>query len=173
MIEKWIYVLIGDNDTGKTTFQKKILKILFDFEYQKLPSHQNHTIENYPGITPHTSIYLMGRSIQEFSPEITVGQIFKKELKNADIGIFSSHINDNPECLDILREYIELGHKEYYNVAGIFFTNSPQTKNQIEATQLNWDRRLILDNPTTKVASKQASQIRNQALKFLAHLSNR
>jgi hypothetical protein len=37
MISNWAYILIGDNDTGKTTFQKHLLEILCGQSYDRLP----------------------------------------------------------------------------------------------------------------------------------------
>ena len=46
IVSKWIYILIGNDNTGKTTFQKSIVQIMCNQEYDRL-----HCNKKFP-ITP-------------------------------------------------------------------------------------------------------------------------
>ena len=37
MVSYWAYILIGDNDTGKTSFQKYLVADLCNRQYERLP----------------------------------------------------------------------------------------------------------------------------------------
>ncbi len=82
MLSRWLYLLIGDDRTGKTTFQKELIRLLCDKDYtQKVKSDTIYVINHPTVIRGLSTIYIAGRSFQELHSDIKVYMdevVFKK-----------------------------------------------------------------------------------------------
>ena len=144
MKTKWAYVLIGNDRTGKTTFQKELIYNLTQQKYDKLHCNKEFVITCLNGLRHYESISFMNRSFQEKIDEyVTVDNFFKNFFKSADITIISSHL-DKVVINDLLLNL----SKRFYNVAGVFFSNSIFT-NKIEnedIATLLWNKKIEIQN---------------------------
>ena len=151
---KWLVVLIGNNETGKTRVNKKLVKLLAELEYLSLPSNQLYDLSHANFLKKHEKFFVGGRSYQELVGKGTdknkiynsISEYFELFLSSDDasISFISSHLKTND-----LSEILTQAHRNYYNVCGVFFTNSTSSKpivNQ-DISQLIWDERLIAINP--------------------------
>lgn len=148
--EKWVFILLGDNDTGKTTFQKLLIEILFRHWYLKLPSNQSYPIKNSSFRNLET-IFIMGRSFQEKYNDSEIDNFFANDFEKSDICILSSHMNDvKRNCNGIITRMINKSHEKKYNVCAVFFSNAKYGNKGV--FQLPWDKRINLINrrKTTK-----------------------
>lgn len=146
MISKWIYILIGDNNTGKTIFQKELLKILCDENRDsRLYSGKEYKINHPYALKNSIKLFLGNRSYQEKknSDIATVEDYFEGIFIPSDICILSSHLNKND-----IQDIIKLGKEQFYNIGGVFFTNSikKQPDKNKEITRLDWDEKFIINN---------------------------
>ena len=142
MISHWAYILIGNDKTGKTNFQKYLINNLCDLEYERL--HCNLRFEICHPRIPHgvKTISLMNRSYQEKDYE-SVDVFFAKHFQDADICILSSHVKDD-SANDIEEMTIHLKRRAK-NVAAVFFSNGFNNDAQ-NISLLEWDERLFLQN---------------------------
>ncbi|MFW6016860.1 MAG: hypothetical protein ACOCRK_10520 [bacterium] len=174
MLSRWVYILIGDNDTGKTTFQKEILNILCSEKRNKLNCNVI-----FPITYPHAkgkleNLFLMSRSYKEKedlgdykSVSDYFNNHFVKDSSN-DVIILSSRFNNSH-----LKLMIEECHKRIYNVSGVFFSNSFNVNNS-SVSLLNWDERLWFENPiVVKNSNEWEKQIKNIAIEFVKMIVNR
>ena len=119
MNKKWVFVLLGNNQTGKTTFQKKLIEYLSDFSYKRLRTNGTHylkKIKNYED----KKYFFAGRSYQETKyPKHEYNSVidyFKKiidcYLKNEKIMFFilSSHLVKEDIRNIVIANYLEKGH---------------------------------------------------------------
>lgn len=163
MIKKTAYILIGDDRTGKTTFQKYLIWYLCGVDkFAKLNTNLIHEINHPESPRKLKTLFTINRSIQEkMSDYRSVEQYFMGYFKNADICILSSHSHDN--CIDDIREMIEMLKGKCYNVESVFFTNHLNSSTE-EISKLNWDSRNIIENPNDD--ENWESQIKSGAEKF-------
>jgi hypothetical protein len=110
----------------------------------------------------------MNRSFQEVKSYGSISDYFANHFKEGDICLLSSH----PEVEDI-KEMIYHLHKRYYNVCGIFWSNSKNRYTAQISAELNWDERIWFYNPKTGIKKKQDKQIDNLALNFTDFLLKR
>ncbi len=143
---KMLFVLIGNPGTGKTVLQKILIeKICQDrYRYGRLPVNQIYNIAHPEIKRKYINISIGNRSYQEKPEYISVENYFQHHFQQADIAFISSHLFEAD-----VAQIIEHGHRLFYNVYGIFWSNSiivnhPENS-QISA--LNWDERLIIENP--------------------------
>ncbi|MGG5509406.1 hypothetical protein ACPDHN_05590 [Myroides odoratimimus] len=146
MIKRTAYILIGDNNTGKTTFQKMLIKHLTGKSYTTLPTDLIHTIIHPESPRKLETLFTMNRSIQEKMTEehyTSVSEYFEKKFKDADICIMSSHAGG--KSITEIEEMINILQEKYYNVEAVFFTNSidPSTS---EISKLKWNSRNMIQN---------------------------
>ncbi|MDI1254593.1 MAG: hypothetical protein PSV16_00705 [Flavobacterium sp.] len=169
---KLLFILIGDDKTGKTTFQKFLIENLHNLSYQKLEVNLGFPIKHaqYNGI--HNGISYSNRSIQEkLDVYKSIDEYFSKHFNPKDIAVISSHLN----FADV-EEMIRHGKAKYYNVIGVFFTNSimysPDRNSKISG--LNWDERLVVENPhaTGDVITKQLQENAESFVKMLIKRTN-
>lgn len=145
--KKLLFVLIGNDKTGKTTFQKRLIEKLHGITYTKLECNNAYSVKPDLLDDKELRISYANRSYQEKANDYggTVDNYFADNHFNpTDIAVISSHLN-RQDVEDILRN----GKERFYNVIGVFFTNSiainPGLNAQISA--LNWDERLVVENP--------------------------
>lgn len=168
MFSYWAYILVGNDKTGKTTFQRRIVKYLCGKDISRLNKNFSHTIRrsNFPS-TIYT-LFTMNRSFQEVKTYKNVTEYFKKYFKEADICLLSSHFES-----EIIEEMINNLHKRYYNVAGVFWSNKVNKLSAEISSNLPWDERIWFYNPKTRIKKKQDKQIDNLALNFTDFLLKR
>jgi hypothetical protein len=163
MIRKTAFILIGDDKTGKTTFQKYLIWYLCGVDkFTKLNTNLVHDIKHPESPRKLRTLFTINRSIQEKMSEYgDVKNYFNKYFRDADICILSSHSHGN--CINDTQLMIEILHSKYYNVESVFFTNHLNTQTE-EISKLNWDKRNIIDNPLDD--ENWETQIKSGAEKF-------
>ncbi|MPT35561.1 MAG: hypothetical protein E2604_10865 [Flavobacterium sp.] len=144
--KKLLFVLIGNDKTGKTTFQKRLIEKLHGITYESLKCNKAYNVKEDLLDSPFKISYA-NRSYQEKSGDYggTVDKYFSDNHFNpTDVAVISSHLNKQ-DVEDILRN----GKERFYNVIGVFFTNSITTNLSMNAqiSALNWDERLVVENP--------------------------
>jgi hypothetical protein len=146
MIRRTAFILVGDDKTGKTSFQKYLILHLCGIDkFSKLNTNLIHSINHPESPIKLKTLFTMNRSVQEKMDEYkNIEKYFHGYFKNADICILSSHSHDN--CINDIRQMIEILNSKYYNVEAVFFTNHMNTATE-EISRLNWDKRNIIENP--------------------------
>lgn len=169
MFSNWIYVLIGRNKTGKTSFQRHLVNYLCD---NKLTNVKGHRVVKLRAPEHHLSLYVANRSYQEVArgKHGSVENYFDAEVFNGasrpDVVILSSH-SDTGSIADV-EEIIRLGRLRCYNIAGLFFSNDDS--NGLDKIKLDctWDERLWINNPRIKSESEEKiqGQLQDLAIRF-------
>lgn len=172
MVSKWMYILIGDDKTGKTTFQKELLKILCEENKDpKLDSAKTYTIKHPYALNKVNSLFLGNRSYQEKKDVINITSVekyFERYFKPSDICILSSHLN-----ITDIQEMIKFGKMHFYNIGGVFWANS--IKNEFinkDIALLNWDERFTINNELISEVNKPKEEFDaevNNQIKILAY----
>jgi len=170
---RWVFVLIGNDRTGKTGIQKRLVKrlahnnrdyrldcnLVFDVKH----SHLNRKIQ---------TISIGNRSIQEKTtdPYKSVDDYYLNHFKDADICLVSTHLSLQ-DSMSILTN----GHRKFYNVCAVFFSNSIQVDRQQNAdiSELNWDDRWLVENPLTEDEELQSTMLDAAADSFVQMLIDR
>lgn len=148
MQKKTAYILIGDDKTGKTTFQKYLILHLCSSQKVRLDTNLIHNINHLESPKKLKTLFTINRSIQEKMGEYkTIENYFNNYFKDADICVLSSHSHD--KCIDDIREMICHLNKKYYNVEAVFFTNCLNSSTE-KISKLNWNSRNIIDNLENK-----------------------
>ena len=106
----------------------------------------------------------MSRSNQEVPKHDDVADFFWNDFKQADICILSSHTRK--PAIGQLREMIHQLRLRACNVAVVFFSNGYNSRNAYEISALDWDERLLLDNPKKSSEEAIQSQIEELAKEF-------
>ena len=165
------YILIGNNNTGKTTFQKKLIYYLCEESKgkydKKLISDLSYDITHRDAPRKLRKLFTMGRSLQEVGYHKKVDEYFKdtSKFKEEDICILSSHL-----FIDDIKEMIEHLKSRYYEVEAVFFTNA-QNSHTSEISKLDWDGRNIIENNDKKVWEKQIKEAAEHFGNMLLRLS--
>lgn len=155
MIKKTAFILIGDDQTGKTSFQKYLIRHLCGTQYQKLNTNLLHNIVHPESPRKLKNLFTINRSIQEKMEEYgSVDNYFSNFFKDADICILSSHSHGS--CIKDIERMIEILKSKYYNVEAVFFSNH-LNKFTEEISKLNWNSRNMISNPVN--AEKWSEQI--------------
>jgi GTPase SAR1 family protein len=171
MLSKWIYVLIGNNNTGKTTFQKRLIYHLTGYTYVRLDRNTVFEVTHEYAPKKLSKISLMSRSYQESKDEYeTVENYFEKYFQAEDVCILSTHAGkvSFPEIKEIIIE----GRKRKYNVGGVFWSNA-DTKETAEVSLFDWDERFYLENPIIEDNKMWKEQIDRLAWEFAEMLIRR
>lgn len=171
MLSRWIYVLVGNNDTGKTSFQKRLIYHLTGYTYARLDRNVTFEITHEYAPKKLNNIFFMSRSFQETKGEYeTIRKYFESYFKEEDICILSSHSDNScfQELLDVLKE----GRKRKYNVGGVFWSNA-NTDQTSEISCFDWDERFHLENPKVENEAKWKEQIDGLAWEFAEMLIRR
>ena len=163
MLSNWAYILIGNNDTGKTGFQKYLVSELCNQRYQRLPRNMVTDITHPRMPRGVATLSTMNRSYQEVEKYGGVANFFQSHFQDADICILSSH-TDKPVIRHI-SEMIRGLKLRAYNVAAVFFSNG-YNNDAAEISLLDWDERLWLDNPKADTETEIKSQIEQLAKEF-------
>jgi hypothetical protein len=166
---KWAYILLGENNTGKTTLQKELIHQFYNEKYATLPSNRVYNIEVRTGTNNTWSLFCMGRSYQENSGYGTIENFFNTLFKTADACILSSHLV-KPDVNGMIAEL----KKRYYNVCGVFFENSIACNKQENEDMacLDWDEKYYIDNQVVNDQSWPA-HIHKGAIELTAHIMSK
>jgi len=144
MFSRWAYILIGNNNTGKTAFQKHLLWYLCGQRYDRLPRNIINNITHPRAPRALATIFTCNRSFQENLNEYrSVELYFQQFFRDADICILSSHVR--AAALQI-GEMVQNLKRRYYNVAGVFWSNAADEETR-EIALLPWNETLWIDNP--------------------------
>lgn len=168
---KQLFILIGDDKTGKTTLQKLLIEKICNHHYTRLPTNLEFAILHPEIKRKYKTISFANRSYQEKRSEYgTVEEYFENHFKPCDISIISSHLIPD-EVLEMIRN----GKKRFYNVTGVFFSNSIdadlETNSQIAV--LEWDEKLLIENMTIEDEELIEKQLNDIADNFVTLLANR
>ncbi len=171
MLSKWIYVLIGNDQTGKTTFQKRVAYHLSGETYKRLPANTLLDITHEYAPKKLNNVSLINRSFQEKKGEYkNIENYFNKYFEAADICFLSSHATSS--CIAEITEIIKQAKIRKYNVGGVFFSNAENDYTQ-DIALLDWSERFYLENPMTNNPSKIDQQIDGLAWEFSEMLVRR
>jgi len=170
---KLLFILIGDDKTGKTNLQKYLIKELCNQSYDKLPVNVSFNITHPEIKKKFRNISFGNRSYQEKRSDYgSVDNYFEQHFKAADICIVSSHLVESD-----IEQMILNGKKRYYNVIGVFFSNSIKSSSALNSqiSLLNWNERLYIENPTIENHEEDLikAQLKTIATNFVHSLINR
>ena len=155
---------MGDDRTGKTTFQKELIRYLCNKDYtKKVNSNSVHIINHPTAINCFDTIYIAGRSYQELYSDI---QIYLDDIvfsNSADVYVLSSHLNKAD--IDYM---IKESHKRFFNVGGVFWENSVNSNPGAnkDIALLNWDERFFVENKQSDCEKHIFVQIQKLANNF-------
>ena len=158
------YVLIGDDRTGKTNFQKFLISTLCRRSFTRLPRNLVLDIV-HPRMPRGCGKFMsMNRSFQEKRDEyIDIDFYFNNIFKDADICVLSSHTHD--PSIDDLRKMIARLKTRCYNPKAVFFSNGYNAYAEL-ISLLDWEERLWIDNPQRDSEEEFLEQIRYLAEEF-------
>ncbi|MDP3700744.1 MAG: hypothetical protein Q8R72_07545 [Hylemonella sp.] len=172
MFSNWAYILVGDNNTGKTSFQRYLIQALCGKEYGRLPRNVVNDITHPRAPKKLETLFTVNRSYQETASEYrSVPNYFAKFFEDADICILSSHSHGT--AIDEIRQMHEHLISNAYNVAGVFWSNDFGVESQRISKEIPWQERLWVDNPRLKNAERVPSQLRRLAYEFAEILVER
>ena len=164
MFSKWAYVLIGDNNSGKTSFQRGLVNVLCANRYKRLRRNTVKDIVHPRAPKRLMTLFTCNRSFQEKREEYkSVGRYFRLYFKEADICILSSHAHGNSKK-DVIEMIAEL-QQRCYNVAGVFWSNS-FTSDAQKIALLPWQERMRIDNPLQKEPERVPRQLSHISREF-------
>src|SRR6185437_5074456 len=144
MFSHWAYILIGNNNTGKTTFQKYLLWHLCGQRYARLRRNLIQPISHPQAPKNLATIFTCNRSFQEKRGEYkSIDYYFGHFFKEADICILSSHAHGSAKEV---AEMIQALKRRCYNVAGVFWSNAFDHDAKTIAL-LPWNEVLWFENP--------------------------
>jgi len=175
---KLLFVLLGNNETGKTTLQKLLIGKICEKHYENLPRNKNFDILHPEIKRKYKTIFFSNRSPQEDRENKDYKDIdtyFEKCFIDCDIAFIPSHIDSNSQK-DIL-SIMKNARQRFYNVIGVFFSNSIGENEKI--ARYIWDERLFLENPLIeeKNSEKKKTDIIKQLEKiaenFVTFIANR
>jgi len=145
MKTKWAYILIGNDKTGKTNFQRILYSNLCLDKKERLDCNLDYKIKHLDKKEYYDRVSFMNRSFQEKSEyEKNVDVFFASFFNDKSISILSSHL----DCQTIAKMIIEC-KKRFFNVCGVFFSNSINLNPNLNAeiSELEFNFRIIIDNP--------------------------
>jgi len=178
---KWMFVLIGNSDTGKTTIQKAVIELLNGRAFKALPSNQAYDVTHPCFLRKCRRFFVAGRSYQELlgngdNPYTSVAEYFERRIDPValdpvapplDLSFISSHLDKTAIDLDktAIAQIIQQAHRRFWNVCAIFLTNSLATDPQLNAaiSELPWDERWVAENAPTDDSATQHHQLRQVA----------
>lgn len=166
-----LYVFIGNDRTGKTTIQKLLIDKICGHTYDRLPTNVHFDIIHPEIKRKYQNISFGNRSYQEKIGDYgTVDEYFQNHFAPADISFISSHLD-----IGHITEMIRNGRQRFYNVTGIFFSNSIDTNQQANSdiSLLDWDERLYIENAWTDDDWRMNRQLNAIADNIVFFIANR
>jgi hypothetical protein len=176
---KWLFILLGNNATGKTTVQRHLVNLLGGTVYERLPSNQAYEITHARMIRKFRKVFIAGRSYQELrnrpNEYTTVDDYFRRKLDAAgvdvDLAFLASHL-DPTEIGEMIRQ----AQRRFWNVCAIFFENSTSSHAQPNAdiaAGLPWNERWFTENPLSDDGAVQEQQLAQAAAEIVQMLIER
>ena len=164
MFSYWAYILIGDNNTGKTTFQRFLVESLCQKTYKRLPKNVVKNIVHPRAPKKLKTLFTANRSYQEKQREyLNPKNYIKSFFQDADVCILSSHSHGSSiQDVQVMLDELKL---RAYNVAAVFWSNDYGVEAQ-KICSLPWQERLWIENPKLKNEDAILSQIKVQAYEF-------
>lgn len=160
LLSRWLFVLIGQNDSGKTSFQRHLIDYLCDRAYTRLPRDGVFEVRHPRAPRNFAAIACANRSYQEKRAENgSVENYILRVVPEADVTIVASHAgpSDIPDVQQILR----FGRRRGYNVAAVFFDNA-LSSTTTDIAELDWQERLLIRNPPVRDSESQEQKIQEQ-----------
>jgi len=172
ILPKMMFILIGDDRTGKTTLQKLLIRKLHGADYidGKLKTNLSFNIHHPEIKRKYKTVSFANRSYQEKIGDYeSIENYFAKFFTDADIAFISSHL-----VHDDIEEMIRRGKNRFFNVYGVFFTNSIRPENaNSQISELNWDERFVIENPWSDNDENTNLQLDRIAENFVDLIVNR
>lgn len=167
MISKKAYILVGDDLTGKTNFQKRVIWHLCDVNRTvRLLRNKVFAVSHRDAPRKFQTLFAMNRSFQEkLSDYISMENYFANFFKDANVCIMSSH--SHGDCIDDIRSMKEHLEARYYDVSSVYFSNHLNAATSA-ISRLNWSQRIVLNNPHSP--ENWEDQINDAAQIFTRHL---
>jgi energy-coupling factor transporter ATP-binding protein EcfA2 len=169
---KWLIILVGPNDTGKTTLQKKLIKLLSDDNRDiRLDCNCLFQITHSSLVRKLRTFSIGNRSIHEKLDEYeSVEGYFSSHFCEADLCFISSHL-----VVGDINQMISQGHRRFYNVCGVFFSNSiaRDAEGNANISDLPWDERLLAENEPTSDHTRWDEQLHRVAESIVRMLIER
>ena len=165
MFSNWAYIHIGDNNTGKTSFQRYIVEALCGERYSRLPRNIVKPIIHPRAPKRLVDLFTANRSFQEKRDEYkTVDNYLKAFFKDADICILSSH-SHGASAEDIKAMFAGLTQRGY-NVGAVFWSNAFDSSASAISADIPWQERFWIDNPVRHKEEAIQTHIQDQAFAF-------
>ncbi|MGB8541026.1 MAG: hypothetical protein WCD49_05235 [Candidatus Acidiferrales bacterium] len=168
MFSRWAYILIGQDRTGKTSFQKNLIFYLCNERKRRLDTDIVTDITHPRAPKNLLTIFTCNRSYQEKLKQYkSIDNYFKRFFKEADICVLSSHTSH--KSAQHVAEMIRKLKRRCYNVAGVFWSNA-YDQNAREIALLPWNEVLWIENPILTGDEQIAAQLDQIALHFAEFL---
>lgn len=162
-----VLILVGQNNTGKTSFQRHLLNYLCKEDQTRLRTNQSWPVKHQDAPRRFNSIYFANRSYQEL--RTTLPPVRKYVADALDTGaaltILSSHA-DASSTSDIEAMY-EVSIERGYNPSVAFFSNGLNSYCKMYSKSYNWHERLIISNARIRPQKNEKELIQGQ-LKLIA-----
>lgn len=172
MFSSWAYILIGDNNTGKTSFQRYLVEALCGLKYDRLPRNVVKPITHPRAPKKLQTLLTANRSYQEKLREYrTVENYITTFVDDADVLVLSSH-SHGTSINDVQAMFRQLALRAY-NVAGVFWSNDFRGDAARVSCEVPWQERFWIENPPLTNAEAIQKQIRGQAFEFAELLVER
>lgn len=168
---KQLFIIIGDDRTGKTTLQKLLIDRICGFGYGRLPTNRVFNIIHPEIKRKYQNISFGNRSYQEkIGDYISVDNFFQDHFEPADIAFISSHL-----ILADIEQMIANGRNRFYNVNGVFWSNSIESNNlaNSQISALEWNERFVITNPFSDNEQQIQRQLELIADNIVALIINR
>jgi len=169
MIAKQAYIIVGNDRTGKTTLQKRLVKHLCNVEVKKLNTNKLYEVTHPMAPKQLYDISLMNRSFQEKLNEYgSIKEYFINHFAKADVVILSSHLISS-DVQEILYE----ARKLFFNVNLVLLENSLETESELLEKITNWPEWksiIVLPNPITTNEAEIETQLDNAASLLTANI---
>lgn len=171
MFLHWAYILIGDNDTGKTSFQRNLVGSLCNEHYERLPRNVVKSVRHPRAPKRFQTVFTCNRSYQEKLGEYkTVENYFNNFFEDADVCFLSSHAHGG--SINHVEQMIHELHRRCYNVGGIFWSNGFSSEAE-QISLLPWQERIWIENPPLTNQDKIRQQLADIAREFAETLVSR
>jgi hypothetical protein len=160
LLSRWLFVLIGQNDTGKTSFQRHLVDYLCDQPYVRLPRDQRYNVRHPRAPRNFATLACANRSYQERRADNgTIENYILHVVPEADVTIVSSHAG-NTDTADV-KGLLRFARRSAYNVAAVFFENAI-TENTRDIAELDWQERILIRNPPVENGDNKEAKIQEQ-----------
>lgn len=160
LLSRWLFVLIGQNDSGKTSFQRHLIDYLCDRVYARLPRDAVFEVRHPRAPRNFSTIACANRSYQEKRTENgSVENYILRVVPEADVTVVASHAG--PVDIPDVEQMLRFGRRRGYNVAAVFFENALSSTTAAIA-ELDWQERLLMRNPPVRDGDGQEEKIQEQ-----------